>query len=342
MSARSLLARALASVAVVGVAIVGPVTGAGAATNDPSTASVGITVDLGARPIVTIGGAPAHHSGVTATVPVDGHATATVDSPAVPRAVAPLAGTAAPAFAPAAPVPAVGSVNRLVDADVRLHVCIAAALLGGRAPNGCGLPVGSPTPSLADALARVGVCARAAVLAAAPVTPCGATGDGSGSAAARPPALVGLDTDAQACAAATVLGLADRSRCSTAVDGSGSNGTGSPSDDAGIDPSATGGTSVVDGADVCLGLAVLTGSDGTACGDVAGDQAGTGAPADTVGAEPLALATEAANGSGDGSGEGSGVLAFTGANSVLLALAGFGSVIGGSLIRRATRVRMLP
>src|SRR5690349_17696418 len=98
---RSLLARAFASVAVVGVAIAAPVTGAGAATGDTSTAAVGITVDLGAHPVVTIGGAPAPRSGVTATVPADGHAAVHVGTPATPGAAAPLVGTAGPAVAPA-------------------------------------------------------------------------------------------------------------------------------------------------------------------------------------------------------------------------------------------------
>ena len=324
--------------AVVGVAIVGPVTGAGAATNDTSTASVGVTVGLGSGPIVTIGGTPTRHPGITATVPVDGHVAATVGTPTAAPANAPVAATAAPVLAPAAPVLAVGSRQRLVDADVRLHACIAAALLGGRAPTGCGLPVGSPTPRLADALARVGVCARAAVLASAPVGPCGATTpNGSASNAAPPPALVGLDSDAQVCAAATVLGLADPSRCPTATGGPGSTGKGSGTTDHATDPGTTSGPSVVDQTEVCLGLAVLAARDGNACHAVSGEQVGHGSTTGTTGAEPLALATEAAGGSDDGS----GMLAFTGADSVLLALAGAGSVVGGTLIRRGARARRL-
>src|SRR6478736_612978 len=122
MSARSVLARALA-----------PVTGAGAATNESSTPAIGITIGLGSGPIVTVGGAPAPRTGVTATVPVDGHVAATVGTPTVPGAAAPVTRAAAPVLAPAAPVLALGSAGRLVDADVRLHACIAAALLGGRA-----------------------------------------------------------------------------------------------------------------------------------------------------------------------------------------------------------------
>jgi hypothetical protein len=323
-------------VAVVGVAIAGPVTGAGAATNDTSAPAVGIAVDLGTGPIVTIGGTP--RPGITATAPVDGHVTGAIGTPTVPTAAGSLVGTAGPTLAPFAPFLTVGSAGRLVDADVTLHACIAAALLGGRDPVGCGLPVGSPTPSLAEALARVGVCARAAVLAAAPVTPCGATpsAGSSGDNAAVPPSLVGLDTDTQACLAATVLGLADPSRCSTTVDGAGSDGNGSGTTNGATDPGATGATSVGDRA-VCLGLAVLTATDGNACDEVAGEQVGNGSVAGTTGAEPLALATEAAGGSGDGS----DALAFTGANSVLLTLAGLGSVAGGFVIRRATRARLL-
>ena len=107
-------------------------------------------------------------------------------------------------------------------------------------------------------------------------------------------------------------------------------------DDA-TDPGTTGGPSVVDQTDVCLGLAVLAARDGSACQDVAAERVGNGSTAGTTGAEPLALATEAAGGSGDGS----GTLAFTGTNSVLLALAGAGSVVGGFLIRRAARARLL-
>src|SRR4051794_34855315 len=112
MTARSLLARALASVAVVGVAIAGPVTGAGAATNDGSTAAVGVTVDLGARPVVTIGQTPASGTGVSSP-PIDGHVAASVDA-AAPRGTAtPVAGAARSAVRATGSASVVGPAHRV-------------------------------------------------------------------------------------------------------------------------------------------------------------------------------------------------------------------------------------
>src|SRR5690242_17800709 len=137
MSVRSLLARAIVSAAVVGVAIAVPVTGAGAATNDSSTASVGISADLGAHPVVAIGGTPASGTGVVATAPVDGHIGTSVRTSTVRSTTAPLAGTAGSAVHATGTASVVGSANRVADADVRVDACIAAALLDGRAPTGC-------------------------------------------------------------------------------------------------------------------------------------------------------------------------------------------------------------
>ena len=191
----SLFARALASVAVVGVAIAGPAAAAGAATNDTSASAVGVTIDLGDRPVVTTGGATTPRPTVTAAVSVDGAVTVALGAPSTRPVAAPLAGTGGPALLPRTAV----AVHRFVVADVRLHACVALALLGGRAPTPCRLPAGSTTPSLADALASVGACARVAVLAATPVRACGAPAPEPGSAdTAGPPSLAGVDADADA------------------------------------------------------------------------------------------------------------------------------------------------
>lgn len=344
MSVRTWLARAFATVAAVGVTVAGPAGIAGAADTTPNVnvPVVGIDVRLGSTPVITIGSAPAGTSapGVTATVPVDLHAAATVGSVRLPSAPVPpaVAPTLAPLAAPAAPLlaSATGPEGRLVDADVALHACVAAALLGGRAPDGCGVPAGTPAPSLADALARVGVCARAAVLADAPVTPCGTT-PAAGNASI-PASLAALDADTQVCAAATVLGLADPARCPGAVNGAGTgvgtngNGSGTRADNSTVEGVAANG-------DICLGLAVLTSTATTACPTGGATSVPTGAVPTGTGDLPTGVAgLEAGSGNGAGShGEGSGGLPFTGGDTMLLTLAGLGSVAAGFLVRRGAR-----
>ena len=245
-----------------------------------SIAPIGVTVNLGSTPVVTIGGTPT--TGVGATVPVDGHATATGGPAGIAGRRGTRLATAAPVLAPAARCsvsrPDLGAPRRRRRRPARL--CGARPPRAADAPAGCALPAGSPTPSLADALARVGSAPGSAVLASGPVTPCGAAGsDGSGTGGpAVPPSLVGIDGDTQVCAAATLLGLADP----VAVPGGRPTHRDRPDrrrrrirrhGDHRWHPIAT----TVDGdVDVCLGLAVLTSTDTSRCAAPASATTGNG------------------------------------------------------------------
>ncbi len=267
MFCNSLLTRALAATAVAGIALLGPAVAAGAATAEPAApaaplVSIGVGLDIGAT--VTIGSGPAvapqpvtvatTPTGIDVSVDTGSRTTSAMQSAApVP--------TAPPAPVPVGADPTAG--GRLVTADASVDACIAAALLGGRSVEGCGQPPGAAVPTLAQALARVGVCARLAIVSDAPVDPCGSPTTTGRSA------LVGLATDDDVCLAATVLGLVDDAACGT---GSGSGPAGSDPTDDTTEPPVLGGEV---GGDVCLGLALLTDSDSSACpAEVAGEQVG--------------------------------------------------------------------
>jgi hypothetical protein len=346
MTARALFGRALAAVAVTGIAIAGTASGAGAATSHPtpiiSVAPGGVTVDLGAHTVVTVGGPHAPRPGVHVAAVGDGRANAVVGNPAT--ALAPVAAPAAPVVVPvlAPATPLVGGLPasaHLLDADVAAHVCLVATLFSGDAGS-CTIPHATSTsgsPSVADAMGDAMLCARVAVLGSDSFASCDAQMP-AGPDAVVPSSVVAHATDAQACATATVLGTADPSRCDgsdVSGDPTGSGGTtGTGSDADGPDGTSAAGTT-----DVCAGLVLLASTDRPCtAGDPTSATPGV-SPIGTVatgltGTPPVvADASTRAGSTGD-----AGNLAFTGADTLVLTLVGLGTVAGGLAMRRASRV----
>jgi hypothetical protein len=373
MSARALLARALAAVAVTGLAVAGPALSAGAATGPPPAVSLapsGVTVAVGTRPVVTVG-APTPAPGVHATVPASGDANASVGrpdqpvAPLTPPIATPTPGAAAPLLAP------MSSAARLVDADLSLRLCLAAALLGGRA-DGCASPASSG-PSLADAVARTFLCARVAVLGADGAAACD-VGDPAGPDGAVPRALLGTDAATGACLTATVDGAADPSRCGAAGSGTpptspaGTEGAtaelgssacaviavlggatgcaGTASESTG--PAGADGRTAASSVDACVALAALSSDASPACpttsptgtpggGDPRSTPVLVTAPTATPGSTVFGAELTRTTG-GSGSAAPHGDLAFSGADSLFLTLSGLGAITVGTVLRRAGRL----
>jgi hypothetical protein len=290
------LSRPLAAAAVAGIAIIGFATSASATTvsvsvpgiTNPGAPGSGVSVPglLGGsngNPVVAVGGNPVVTVGSGTVAPVPGvdaasgaHAgsDANVNNP-LGNATSDATGTM--------PVPITTPGGPLVSEHSRVDACIAAAVLSGHSIASCDATAGG-SPSLVSSLSQVGACVRLALASgqaantcssASPASPLSGIDDGSatsmlsgiGDGSATNP-LSGIsdgsatDTlnDALAdnglCAIAQQLGLADLVTCDTSGNGSvASIGTDAHNG------SGHAGTA----ANTCLGLALVSGVDGSPC-----------------------------------------------------------------------------
>ena len=250
------IARAGAALVVVGAALAGPAVAAGAATTPP------LAGEIVSNPIITLGpGTTQPAPGLDATIPAHGN---------------PHGSARAPVSSPVSSVP-VQSGDQVASAEAPFDACVAAALLSGHSPDGCGGQAAGSSPSLVDALGSVGSCARLALAAGTSTSACGSPSTGSvalGNDATRN--ALGTDavrdalgTDAvrnalgtgAVCAAAAQLGLSDGGLCQAAVPSTGSG-------DRQLGGASAGGASALGAErakDVCVGLATVTGADASRC-----------------------------------------------------------------------------
>jgi hypothetical protein len=239
------IARAGAALVVVGAALAGPAVAAGAATTPP------LAGEIVSNPIITLGpGTTQPAPGLDATIPAHGD---------------PHGSARAPVSSPVSSVP-VQSGDQVASAEAPFDACVAAALLSGHSPDGCGGQAAGSSPSLVDALGSVGSCARLALAAGTSTSACGSPSTGSvalGSDATRN----ALGTDAvrnalgtgAVCATAAQLGLGGL--CQVAVPSTGSG-------DRQLGGASAGGASALGAErakDVCVGLATVTGADASRC-----------------------------------------------------------------------------
>jgi hypothetical protein len=276
-----LLAPPLAATAVVGIALMGLAGTAGAST--VSVSVPGVLGGVAGNPVVNIGsGSVPPVPGTTATVPVHGHDDVQVDNPnIVPTGSSDPAGL-------------LGSTSgHLVTEHSSIDACVAAALLTDRSPNGCG-PMASGVssladsisnvgsePSLVDSLSNVGACVRLAVADAAPIDSCSTPSIMSitpGSPATTVPALDGqmngVLADNGLCPIGQQLGLADLATCEAHASTNGTSATDASGNATALNGAAT--------ANVCRGLAAITGVDESRC-STSGNGSASGAPNGTTG-----------------------------------------------------------